>query len=208
MTEEFRPSYVYLSRETDPPGRLYIGYRKCPAGVSPWEDTNYMGSYTDKTFNPSKKTVLYVFLSQIEAKKFETFLQKKFDVLKNKIFCNKSISAEKFLVDEQVAKKLRKPKSESHRENIRKSKMGSKNPMFGKPGANKGKIFSAEWKNNLSLAKNPKKFTWVNKSLNLREDKLSVSEMIAKYKVSKTELYRLTKKEKLILKASGWEIEW
>jgi hypothetical protein len=51
--------------------------------------------------------------------------------------------------DETKAKKSKsasKPKSEEHRENIRLSKLGEKNPMFGKPSPNKGKSMSEEQK--------------------------------------------------------------
>lgn len=40
----------------------------------------------------------------------------------------------------------KKPKSAEHAENIRKSKLGDKNPMFGKPSPNKGKRMSEEQK--------------------------------------------------------------
>jgi hypothetical protein len=40
----------------------------------------------------------------------------------------------------------KKPKSVEHAENIRKSKLGEKNPMFGKPSPNRGKKMSDEQK--------------------------------------------------------------
>lgn len=203
----FRPSYTYYSYENKPDGRGYIGYRKCPKGVMPWEDTKYFGSYTDKSFAPDKKIIIRVFLSQNEAKNFETTLQLKHDVAKNSHFANKSISGDKFLVDEDVAEKMRKPKSASHRKNISLSKSGSKNPRYGKPGINLGKTFSDEWRKNLSDAKSPQKYTWYNSSLNLEEENKSCSEIIEKYRLSKSEVYRLSRKEKSKLK-SGWEIIW
>lgn len=45
-----------------------------------------------------------------------------------------------------------KPKTEEHRQNIRKAKLGSKNPMFGKTSPNKGKIMSQEQKDKIRLA--------------------------------------------------------
>lgn len=203
----FRPSYTYFSYEDKPNGRGYIGYRKCNPGVMPWEDIKYFGSPTDKTFKPNKKIIIQVFLSQHEASSFETFLQKKFDVLKDPYFANKSISGEKFLVDEEVAKKMRKPKSASHRTNISKSKRGELNPRYGKPGVNLGKTFSQSWRKKLSDAKNPNKFNWENKILGLQENFLSCPEMSNKYNLSRSELYRLAQKEKFILR-SGWEIIW
>ena len=45
-----------------------------------------------------------------------------------------------------------KPKTEIHKMNIKESKLGSKNPMFGKPSANRGKIMSPEQKEKIRLS--------------------------------------------------------
>lgn len=202
---EFRPSYTYFSYESFEGGRGYIGYRKCPAGVMPWEDTSYLGHYTDKTFKPDKKIIIRIFLSQQEAKDFETFLQEKHNVTKNSYFANKSISGKKFLVDEDVAKKMRKPKSASHRENIRKAHIGEKNPMYGKVGVNKGKKFDEAWRQKLSEAKNPKRYNFINDDTNETLYNKSASDMIKEKKLSKTEVYKLVRGEKEKLR-SGWKI--
>ena len=47
---------------------------------------------------------------------------------------------------EKKAISAKKPKTKEHIENIRKSKLGENNPMFGKTGPNKGKKMSEEQK--------------------------------------------------------------
>lgn len=43
-------------------------------------------------------------------------------------------------------------KSEAARAKCRESKLGKNNPMYGKPGFNRGKLFPPEWRHKLSLA--------------------------------------------------------
>lgn len=59
----------------------------------------------------------------------------------------------KLVFSEEHKAHMRKPKSEIHRRNISKSKLGEKNPMYGKEPANKGKKHSEETKNKIRQAK-------------------------------------------------------
>lgn len=61
----------------------------------------------------------------------------------SKAHLGKKDSAETRLKKSNSAKK---PKSTKHVENIRKSKLGNKNPMYGKPSPNKGRKMSEEQK--------------------------------------------------------------
>ena len=81
--------YVYYSFEES--GRGYIGYRKCPEGKTPESDT-YLGSYYDKTFKPTGKTILKRNLTQREAISVEIYFQRKYEVAEewNKEFANLS----------------------------------------------------------------------------------------------------------------------
>ena len=59
--------YVYHSYEEW--GRGYIGCRTCDC--LPEEDTKYFGSFYDKTFKPTEKTILFVCETRIEASEIE-----------------------------------------------------------------------------------------------------------------------------------------
>lgn len=63
--------YVYYSYE--PWGNGYIGYRKCPNNLTP-ETDKYLGSYRDKSFNPTEKIILFQSLTKEEALGFEIML--------------------------------------------------------------------------------------------------------------------------------------
>jgi hypothetical protein len=85
--------YVYYSYE--PWGRGYIGKRECEC--LPEEDVKYFGSYRDKTFKPTEKIVLEVFVTRKEAYKAEKQLHDFYEVDKNPHFANKSkITDDKF----------------------------------------------------------------------------------------------------------------
>jgi hypothetical protein len=79
--------YTYYSYEEF--GRGYIGYRKCPEGISP-EDDSYLGSFTDKTFKPASKVILTLHNTKEEAISAEMKIQRFFKVVENPHFANKS----------------------------------------------------------------------------------------------------------------------
>jgi hypothetical protein len=78
--------YVYYSYE--PWGRGYIGRRQCKC--DPTLDTNYVGSFRDKTFSPSCKIILGGFSTLEEAVRAEISLHDFFEVDANPHFANKA----------------------------------------------------------------------------------------------------------------------
>jgi hypothetical protein len=78
--------YVYYSYEEW--GRGYIGSRSC--SCLPEEDFEYMGSYSDKTFNPTEKIILYVSPTREESNEVECLLHDLFEVDINPAFSNLS----------------------------------------------------------------------------------------------------------------------
>lgn len=78
--------YVYYSYEEG--GRGYIGKRS--SSVPPDQDP-YLGSFTDKTFKPTKKVVIALFDSAEDAIRSEIALHRLFRVDKSEHFANKVI---------------------------------------------------------------------------------------------------------------------
>lgn len=73
---------------------MYIGSR---SSECPEEDTDYFGSYRDKTFNPTEKKILKVFDTREEANNWESYLHEANSVDTNPKFANKSKqTSEKF----------------------------------------------------------------------------------------------------------------
>jgi hypothetical protein len=164
--------YVYYSYEEW--GRGYIGSRTslCP----PKEDVKYMGSYTDKSFKPTKKIILETFFTREEAFKAEVILHEFYNIDCNSHFANRAkqtftgfkISFEKTIeeirkkqIGRKASPKTREKMSQSHKgrkaspEAVAKMKqrVGILNPNFGKKWWNNGKeqrlqkqCPGAEWK--------------------------------------------------------------
>ena len=76
--------YVYKSFEEK--GREYIGVRSC--NCLPEEDIKYFGSFKDKSFKPTKKTILFVCETREEVLEIEVELHNFFDVAVNPQFAN------------------------------------------------------------------------------------------------------------------------
>lgn len=131
--------YVYLSYETQKEfNRFYIGYRKCPEHLTPATDP-YLGSYTDKTFEPTNKIVIQVFLSGEEAIKYERHLQEKYNVVYNNAFANKTIFyGDFFYVQSHSIESKEKISKTKKSQNLK----GEKSPMWGKtiPAETRDKI--------------------------------------------------------------------
>ena len=125
--------YVYRSYEEH--GRDYIGTRSC--NCLPEQDTKYLGSFTDKTFNPTGKVILFVCETRKEALEIEIELHAFFDVAVNPQFANLAkATSTKFdttgtvgLVGELNPMFGKKRPDSSER--LRK-RTGELNPMFGK----------------------------------------------------------------------------
>lgn len=108
--------YVYYSHE--PWGRGYIGKRTCHC--KPEEDTEYFGSFSDKSFNPTEKIVLGEFETSEQALEAEIALHNFYEVTENPHFANRAKQTSKFFNTEGV------PKTEEHKEKIRLSNLGQK----------------------------------------------------------------------------------
>jgi len=113
--------YVYKSYEEE--GREYIGVRSC--NCLPEEDTKYFGSFSDKTFFPTEKTILFVCETRIEAAEIEIELHDFFDVAVNPQFANmaKATSTKFDTTGVPHTKEWKKAKSERM--------SGENHPMYG-----------------------------------------------------------------------------
>ena len=78
--------YTYYSYEEW--GRGYIGSRGCEC--LPENDIGYFGSYRDKTFNPTKKTILGIYDTREKALVDEIILHYFYDVANNPHFANQA----------------------------------------------------------------------------------------------------------------------
>ena len=144
--------YVYHSYEEW--GRDYIGIRSC--NCLPEEDTKYFGSFTDKTFNPTGKTILFVRKTRQEVAEIEIILHDFFDVAVNPKFANKAkATSTKFdttgviwgpHTEEQKKANSERMSGENHpqfgvphteesKKKMSAAKSGEKNPQYGKAGA-------------------------------------------------------------------------
>ena len=81
-------NYVYLSYEEG--GRKYIGSRTC-YDCTPEEDP-YLGSYSDKSFHPTKKEILAVCETRREANLIEELLHLHFEVFYDDTYANKAVA--------------------------------------------------------------------------------------------------------------------
>ena len=124
--------YVYHSYEEW--GREYIGCRTCDC--LPEEDTKYFGSFRDKTFKPTGKTILFVCKTRQEAAEIEIELHDFFDVAINPQFANQ---AKQTSTGFDMTGVVRGSMAEEHKKKLREAVSGENHPLFGVPK-------SKEWK--------------------------------------------------------------
>jgi hypothetical protein len=147
--EQGRNHYTYYSHEEY--GRGYIGVRSCDC--LPEEDTDYFGSFSDKSFNPTQKVILKSdYNTRKDANEDEIILHDFYDVVKNPHFANRAKHTSTGFCTEGVTF------GEETRQKMRESHLGlfdgENNPNFGKSPSektrekiglgNKGKYVSAE----------------------------------------------------------------
>jgi general stress protein YciG len=107
--------YVYYSYEEY--GRGYFGSRTCDC--LPEKDVNYFGSYTDKTFKPTRKIILKDdYATREEAYIDEIILQEHYKVVENPHFANRAYQkSKKFYISREQSIKNGKKTVEIHKKN-------------------------------------------------------------------------------------------
>jgi hypothetical protein len=121
--------YTYYSYEEW--GRGYIGRREC--NCLPEKDTKYFGSFTDKTFKPTRKIILQVFNTLQEAAKAEFILHTFYKVDVNPHFANKArATSAGFLIEWTDEQRKNLSEKQSGKNNSMYGKTGHLNPMFGR----------------------------------------------------------------------------
>jgi len=134
--------YTYYSYE--PFGRGYIGSRGCEC--SPDKD-EYLGSYTDKTFNPSEKIIITEHQTREEALETEVKLHEFYQVHINPHFANRA-----------------KLTSSLFSFSSRGERIGDGNPCFGKVRVTDGKNEKVVYENEIpsgwwkGRSRNPKDY--------------------------------------------------
>ena len=117
--------YVYISTDDI---RFYIGVRS--SECHPSQD-NYLGSFTDETFEPNKKFIVRVFSTREAANAYEIYLHEVNKVDVNPLFANKYKSNSEGFHCYKV------PKTDSHKKKIGEARLGrftgENSPHYGKP---------------------------------------------------------------------------
>ena len=144
LGKSFMTTHHYVYHSYEEWGREYIGCRSC--NCLPEEDTKYFGSFKDKSFFPTEKTILFVCETREEAMGIEIELHDFFDVAVNPQFANRSKqTSTKFdttgVPNTEAQKKansermLGVPHTEETKKKLSVAKSGEKHPRFGLFGA-------------------------------------------------------------------------
>ena len=140
--------YTYYSYEEW--GRGYIGKRSCDC--LPEEDVSYFGSFTDTTFKPTQKIIFRSdYKNAEELTKDEIILHDFYDVARNPHFANKVKQTSTGFDVTGVSF----PHTEETKQRMSVSKLGEKNPNYGKTGTlshNFGRIHTDSAKQKMSLS--------------------------------------------------------
>ena len=152
LAKSFMSKYHYVYKSFEEEGREYIGVRSC--NCLPEEDTEYFGSFTDKTFFPTEKTILFVCETREEAMGIEIELHNFFDVAVNPQFANmaKATSTGFDRIGVPHTKEWKQAQSEKM--------TGENNPQYGRTGKkspNYGVPHTEEHKKKISESKSGEK---------------------------------------------------
>jgi hypothetical protein len=123
--------YVYHSYEEW--GREYIGIRSC--NCLPEEDIKYFGSFKDKTFNPTEKTILFVRETREEVAEIEIILHDFFNVAVNPKFSNQAKQTSTGFDRTGVPRTEAQNKARSGEKSPGYGRTGEKHPNYGRTGA-------------------------------------------------------------------------
>ena len=160
---------VYLSYESKPGGRNYIGKHSTEC-----IHDGYLGSFSDSSFCPDSKIILGVFKTSEAAILAEIQWQRAFKVVSNPDFVNKSYqTSKKFDTTGAIPHNKGKPRTEEEKKKISEctkralkekgfDNSGEKNPMYGLRGEKHhgfGKKRSAETVERMSKARLGKPLT-------------------------------------------------
>ena len=158
---------VYLSYESGNGGRNYIGKHTTKDLYD-----EYLGSFSDKTFNPDSRVILGIFNSSEAATQAEIQWQRVFKVVLNPEFANKSYqTSTKFDTTGLEAHNKGKPRTEQEKQAISKGtkkalrdkgfdNKGERNPMYNRIGEDHpcfGKTHSLEARSKMSKSRKGKK---------------------------------------------------
>jgi hypothetical protein len=143
-------NYVYYSYEEY--GRGYIGSRGCKCSIE--EDLEYLGTYSDKSFYPTKKIILGTFETRKEAYEAEILLHNFFNVDINPHFANKckatssGFTCPKKFSDKEIENRLKQQKYDAikkwRKNNREKNKEHKK--KYAEKNKEKIKEYQKEWR--------------------------------------------------------------
>jgi group I intron endonuclease len=123
LGKSFMTTHHYVYRSYEEKGREYIGIRSC--NCLPEEDIKYFGSFTDKTFNPTGKTILFACETREEVAEIEIELHDFFDVAVNPQFANQSKATSTGFNTKGV------PRTEEWKKAHSERMSGENNPNYG-----------------------------------------------------------------------------
>ena len=152
--------YTYCSYEES--GRSYIGSRTCRC--NPENDIRYFGSFTDKTFAPTKKVILKLYNTAEECLLAEHLMMRLFNVAYEEHFANKQFSPyTNFGCPLVHSKFMKNNKHRVGKHHSEESKKKTSETMKAKPkGENHphhGRVLTEEHKRKLSDSKRGQKRT-------------------------------------------------
>jgi len=138
LGKSFMTTHHYVYKSFEEKGREYIGVRSCDC--IPEEDTKYFGSFKDKSFFPTEKTILFVCETRKEVVEIEIELHNFFDVAVNPQFANRAKQTSTGFDRAGV------PRTKEDKKKISEANSGENHPQFGIPHTEEWKKAQSEKK--------------------------------------------------------------